>query len=104
MDSRLSRDAREDFVVDEGCGNLPKQSLKIREVAQFEGGDSYQGTPSGVPQKPPRMPATLVPIAFPRPKHTKDAQNGGPAANAAGPFSCEALIANGKGTTSSRTA
>jgi hypothetical protein len=24
---------------------------------QFEGGDSYQGMPSGVPQKPPRMPA-----------------------------------------------
>ena len=29
---------------------------------------------------------TLVPIAFPAPKHTKDAQDGGPAANAAGPF------------------
>jgi len=26
-------------------------------VVQFEGGDSYQGMPSGVPQKPPRMPA-----------------------------------------------
>jgi len=40
----------EDFVVDDGCGNLPKKSLKIRVVVQFEGGDSYQGTPSGVPQ------------------------------------------------------
>jgi len=26
-------------------------------VVQLEGGDSYQGVPSGVPQNPPRMPA-----------------------------------------------
>jgi len=27
---------------------------------QFEKNDSYQGMPSGVPQKPPRMPALAV--------------------------------------------
>jgi len=30
---------------------------------QFEGGDSYQGTPSGVSQKPPLMPALAAVMA-----------------------------------------
>jgi hypothetical protein len=33
------------------------KELSFPVVVQFEGGDSYQGMPSGVPQKPPRMPA-----------------------------------------------
>jgi len=32
-------------------------------VVQFEGGDSYQGRPSGVPQKLSRIPALAVVVA-----------------------------------------
>jgi len=36
---------------------VPVPDLADLVVVQFEGGDSYQGMPSGVPQKLSRMPA-----------------------------------------------
>jgi hypothetical protein len=47
----------EDSVVDGDCGNLPKKRFKNAGSGTVEGGDSYQGTPSGMPQKPSPMPA-----------------------------------------------